>query len=166
LPLYSEAVALAADVDTLCNRANVLGQLNRDIEAVADVRLALSKAPADRYCLEQAVWLASRMSTADESIALMSRVIEADPNRADALRQRGWRYQQKNMQDLAFADYLAAAKLGDAWAELMTGKYLWSGMGVKQDRDAALVWLRKAAEKGHPDAKLSLKQALEQLAQK
>ena len=48
----------------------------------------------------------------------------------------------------------------------MAGKYLWSGWGVKQDRDEALVWLRKAAEQGHPDAKLSLKQALEQIGQK
>jgi TPR repeat protein len=48
----------------------------------------------------------------------------------------------------------------------MTAKYLWGGIGVKQDRDEALIWFRKAAEKGHPDAKLSLKQALEQLAQK
>jgi tetratricopeptide (TPR) repeat protein len=68
--------------------------------------------------------------------------------------------------ELAYQDYLKSAQLGDAWGELMTGKYLWSGWGVKQDRDEALVWLRKAAEKGHPDAKLSLKQALEQLAQK
>ena len=48
----------------------------------------------------------------------------------------------------------------------MAGKYLWAGRGVKEDREEALVWLRKAAEQGHPDAKLSLRQALEQLGRK
>jgi TPR repeat protein len=48
----------------------------------------------------------------------------------------------------------------------MTGKYYWAGKGVKEDREEALTWLRKAAAQGHPDAKLSLQQALQQLGQK
>jgi TPR repeat protein len=48
----------------------------------------------------------------------------------------------------------------------MAGKCLWAGRGVKENREEALEWLRKAAAQGHPDAKLSLKQALEQLGKK
>ena len=166
LTLYNEAVALDAAPDILCDRAYVQGQLNRDIEAIADIRLALSKSRDISRCMDRAVWLATRASSADEAIALLNQVIEADPNRGNAFAQRGWRYQQQNKKELAFPDYLASARLGDGWAQLMAGKYLWSGWGVKQDRDEALVWLRKAAEQGHPDAKLSLKQALEQLGQK
>ena len=45
----------------------------------------------------------------------------------------------------------------------MAGKLLWIGKGVKQDREQALHWLNLADAKGHPDAKLSYQQALEQM---
>ena len=112
------------------------------------------------------MWVAERASNGDEAIAVFNQVIAANPSHGSAFAQRGWRYQQKDKKELAYQDYLAAAKLGDAWGELMTAKYLWSGIGVAQDRETAMVWFRKAAEKGHPDAKLSLKQAQEALAKK
>lgn len=108
------------------------------------------------------MWLATSTSDADDAIVVLSQVIEADSKRAGAFAQRGWRYQQQNKMELAYPDYLAAAELGDAWSEMMTGKFLWAGTGVKQNRDEALIWLRKAANQGQADAKLSLKQALEQ----
>ena len=80
--------------------------------------------------------------------------------------QRGWRYQQLGKWDAAFPDYLAAARLGDGWAQLMVGKLYWAGKGVKEDREEALVWLRKAAAHGDRDAKVSLEQALQQLGRK
>jgi Zn-dependent protease with chaperone function len=166
LTLYNEAIALYESANTLCERANVQSQLNREIEATADVNGALAKPPVSDWCLENAVWIARRASSAEEAIAVLNQVIEADSTRGEAYAQRGWRHQQQNKKELAFQDYLDGAKLGDAWAELMAGKYLWAGIGVAQDREAAMVWFRKAAEKGHPDAKLTLKQALEQLAQK
>ena len=166
LTLYNEAIALYEGANTLCERATVQSQLNREIEAMADVNRALSKPPVTRLCLDNIVWVARRAANADEAITVFNQVIEADSNHGEAFAQRGWRYQQQNKKELAFQDYLASARLGDGWGELMAGKYLWAGIGVKQDRDEALVWFRKAAEKGHPDAKLTLKQALEQLAQK
>ena len=36
------------------------------------------------------------------------------------------------------------------------GLCYWNGWGVAEDRVAAEAWLRKAAERGHPDAQLSL----------
>jgi len=163
LKRYDEAIGLYASAGTLCERSYVLSELKRDAEAFADVKLALSKARDDRYCLERAVAAASGASNADEAIGVLSLVIEVDPGSSHAFNQRGWRYQQQGRADLAFQDFLASARLGDGWGQLMTGKYYWAGKGVKEDREEALAWLRKAAEQGHPDAKLSLEQALQQL---
>jgi tetratricopeptide (TPR) repeat protein len=163
LKRYDEAIGLHASARTLCERSYVLSQLKRDAEAFADIKLALSKARDDRYCLERAVALASSAGNSDEAIGVLNLVIEADPASNHAFNQRGWRYQQQGRADLAFQDFLASARLGDGWGQLMTGKYYWAGKGVKEDREEALSWLRKAAAQGHPDAKLSLEQALQQL---
>jgi tetratricopeptide (TPR) repeat protein len=160
---YDEAIGLFASAGTLCERSYVLSQLKRDAEAFADVKLALSKARDDRYCLERAVAVASGAGNADAAIGLMNLVIEVDPGSNHAFNQRGWRYQQQGRADLAFQDFLASARLGDGWGQLMAGKYYWAGTGVKEDREEALAWLRKAAAQGHPDAKLSLEQALQQI---
>ena len=166
LEQFDAAIALDPGAGTLCERAYVLSKLKRDAEAFADVKLALSKVRDHRYCLSQALPLASRTADAQEAIAMLSHVIEADPRSNHAFDQRGWRYQQAGRMELAFQDYLASARLGDGWGQLMAGKSLWAGRGVKENREEALEWLRKAAAQGHPDAKLSLKQALEQLGKK
>ena len=163
LKRYDEAIGLHASARTLCERSYVLSQLKRDAEAFADIKLALSKARDDRYCLERAVALASSAGNSDEAIGVLNLVIEVDPASNHAFNQRGWRYQQQGRADLAFQDFLASARLGDGWGQLMTGKYYWAGKGVKEDREEALSWLRKAAAQGDPDAKLSLEQALQQL---
>jgi predicted Zn-dependent protease len=162
LKRYDEAIGLYASASTLCERSYVLSQLKRDAEAFADVKLALSKARDDRYCLERAVAAASSAGNADEAIGVLNLVIAVDPGSNHAFNQRGWRHQQQGRVDLAFQDFLASAKLGDGWGQLMAGKYYWAGKGVKEDREEALAWLRKAAAQGHPDAKLSLEQALQQ----
>jgi Zn-dependent protease with chaperone function/tetratricopeptide (TPR) repeat protein len=163
---YDEAIALHAGAGTLCERAYVLSRLKRDPEAFADVKLALSKVRDHRYCLSQAVPQASRTGNPDEAIAMLSVVIEADPGSIHGFNQRAWRYQQAGKLDLAFQDYLASARLGDGYGQLMAGKLLWAGRGIAENREEALHWLRKAAAQGHPDAKLSLQQALGQLGQK
>ncbi|SFL05264.1 tetratricopeptide repeat protein [Shimia haliotis] len=58
--------------------------------------------------------------------------------------------------------YLRAAKLGHAGAQNQYGKYLFSGMGgIGEDRDEALVWLRKAASTEHSEFTYDLARALE-----
>jgi predicted Zn-dependent protease/Flp pilus assembly protein TadD len=163
---YDDALALDPDSGPACGRAYVLSELKRFDEALADAKRALSTRDDPPYCLKLAPYLAASAKDAGEAIAVMSLVIEADPASIHALRQRGWRYQQQGRMELAFPDYLAAAKLGDAWAQTMAGKLYWAGSGVKQDRDEALVWLRKAAAQGDGDAKVSLQQALQQLGRK
>jgi len=156
---YDESIALYPGAGALCERSWVLSQLKRDAEAFADVKLALTKALDVRYCLERAVAVASSAGSASEAIELMNLVIEVDPASRHAYNQRGWRYQQQGRAELAFQDYLASARLGDAWGQLMTGKLYWAGKGVKEDREEALAWLEKSAAQGNRDAKLSLQQA-------
>ena len=160
LAYFNEAIALDSAADTLCQRSYVLSRLKRPADAFRDVSLALSKERDDRYCLEMAVYLAPQTGEANEVIRLMTLVIDADPASAGALNQRAWRHFSLDQHELAFADYLASAKLGDAFGQLQVGKLYWRGVGIKADRDEALVWLRKAAAQGHPDATLSLQQAL------
>ena len=166
LKLYDEAAALDAAAGVLCDRSWVLSQLKRDSEAFADVKLALSKQRDHRYCLERAVSQAGRAGDADEAISVLNMVLEVDPDSRHALNQRGWKYQQAGKQSAAFQDYLASAELGDGWAQLQVGKFYWSGLGVKEDREESLVWLKKSAAQGERDAKVSLEQALEQLGRK
>lgn len=162
---YDESIALYQGAGTLCERSWVLSQLNRDAEAFADVKLALSNARDIRYCLERAVAVAAA-GEASEAIEMLSLVIEVDPNSMHAFNQRGWRYHQRGRADLAFQDFLASARLGNAWGQLMTGKYYWAGKGVEENRDEAEAWLRKAAAQGNRDARRSLEQALAQRGRK
>jgi Zn-dependent protease with chaperone function/tetratricopeptide (TPR) repeat protein len=163
---YDEAVALDPDAGPACGRAHVLSELKRFEDALADARRALSTRDDPPYCLQLAPYLAANAKDAGAAIAVMSLVLEVDPASIQALRQRGWRYQEQGRLELAFPDYLAAARLGDPWAQMMTGKLYWAGSGVKQDRDEAVGWLRKAAAQGDRDAKVSLEQALQELARK
>ena len=158
---FDEAIALDASADSLCERAYVLTELEREAEAFADVKLALSKARENRYCLRRAVYHASRMHDAGEAIAMLDLVIEVDPHSAQALNQRGWLQQKRGRMEPAFRDYLASAQAGDAWGQLQSGKLYWAGQGVAADREQALAWLRKSAAQGNRDAQVSLQQALQ-----
>ena len=162
---YDQAIALDATASTLCERAYVLTELEREAEAFADVKHALSKARESRYCMQRAVWHATRTTDAAEAIEVLTLVLEVDAHSTQALNQRGWRYQGLGKLEAAFQDYLASAKAGDAWGQLQTGKLYWAGTGVAEDREQALAWLRKSAEQGNRDAKLSLQQALAATAQ-
>jgi TPR repeat protein len=48
----------------------------------------------------------------------------------------------------------------------MAGKFCWAGMGTAKDQEQAVEWLRKSAEQGNRDAKVSLQQALQALGRK
>jgi Zn-dependent protease with chaperone function len=166
LQLYNESIALYADARALCERSYVLSQLKRDAEAFADVKLALSKTRDIRYCLERAVSAAARSSAADDVIEVLSLVIEVDARSHHAYNQRGWKHQQQGRQEAAFQDYLASARLGDAWAQSQAGKFYLAGRGTREDREEGLAWLRKSAEQGNADAKVALQQALDQFGRR
>jgi Zn-dependent protease with chaperone function/TPR repeat protein len=161
LKYLDEAIALDADGSMLCERSYVLMELKREAEAFADVKRALPKARESRYCMQRAVFHAARSTDDREAIEVLDLVLEVDPHSTHALNQRGWRYQKAGRLEAAFQDYLASAKGGDAWGQLQTGKLLWAGKGVAENREEAVAWLRKSAEQGNRDAKVSLEQALQ-----
>jgi TPR repeat protein len=55
-----------------------------------------------------------------------------------------------------FQNYLEAAEQGDAQAQYRLGRAFARGLGVEQNYEEALKWLRKAAEKGDADAQFML----------
>ncbi len=164
LKSLDQAIALDAYAGALCERSYVLTELKREAEAFADVKHALSKARESRYCMQRAVWHATRAPDAGEAIEALTLVLEVEAHSTQALNQRGWRYQSLGRLDAAFQDYLASAKAGDAWGQLQAGKLYWAGKGVAEDREQAVAWLRKSAEQGNRDAKVSLEQALAAMA--
>jgi predicted Zn-dependent protease len=159
LGYFDAAVALDPDPRVLCERAGVLGEMKRYKEGFGDAGGALAKARYDRYCMDVAVWLAAHVDDSPEVIRVTTLVIEVDSALDSAYARRGWEYQRTGKIDLAFPDYLAAAKLGNAWAQTQVGKLYWSGVGVKRDPEEALAWLEKADKQGEPNAKASLAEA-------
>ena len=160
LKFHDEAIALDADPEYLCGRAYVLLLLKRGKEAFADIANALAKRREEKYCLELAPSASRQAGDTQEAIRVLGLVIEADPNSVDALDQRGWRYESLGKPELAFADYLAAAKVGEPWAQLQAGNAYWRGNGVAANREEAMAWLRKSAGQGNAEAKLRLEQVL------
>ena len=163
------AVALHESAGLRCERANILGTLKRHADALTDLQRGLTLDAHHSGCLDAATYAVTSAPAAtsaeedSERLRILTLVVEQGTPTAQTWGQRGWRYQQRGREDLAFPDYLAAAQLDDGWAQLMAGKMLWLGKGVKQDREQALHWLKLADTKGHPDAKLSYQQALEQM---
>lgn len=166
LTYFDESLGLDEDAGTLCERSYALSTLKRDREAFNDVVRALAKERDHRYCMKRAVFLSAQITDTAEAVKILNLVIEVDPNYAGAYSTRGWAHQHLGQPERAFSDYLAAAKLGDAWGQLMTGKSYWSGRGVAQDREQGLAWLEKSAAQGHKDAQYNLSEARRELARK
>ncbi len=166
LSYYDAASELDATADNLCNRALALSGLNRFDEAFTEAGRAFALNNSDRRCASTAIYVASRVSNADDVIDLMGKVIDSDPSAHEALVQRGWRYSQGNKRDLAFEDYSKAAWLGNAYAQYEVSSMYWRGYGVAQDREQAVVWMRRAAENGHVQAKPALERYLAALERK
>ena len=57
---------------------------------------------------------------------------------------------KKEDQKKAFLCFRQSALGGYSWGEVWLGILYYNGWGVKQDRNKALAWWRKAAEQGNP----------------
>lgn len=57
----------------------------------------------------------------------------------------------------AVACYKKSAELGSKYGQGMYALYLWDGLVVKQDREAAVYWMKKSAANGSDHAKNMLK---------
>jgi TPR repeat protein len=165
--LYSEAIALADRARYRCGRAWVRMKQQRTAEAVADIVAAAKVRQGVSYCHNTAAWIGRENWQTPGILEALDEFLQEDPDHAAMLNQRGWIRQQRGDLTSAFVDYRRAAELGDAWAETMTGKFLFSGWGgVSADREKGLEWLRRAAEKGEPNAQLSVVQALEAMGRR
>jgi TPR repeat protein len=70
----------------------------------------------------------------------------------------GYFHDERKRESQAQCSGWIAAAQREAAPELQyrVGLCYWNGWGVPEDRVAAEAWLRRAAERGHPDAQLSL----------
>jgi Zn-dependent protease with chaperone function/TPR repeat protein len=152
LALYDESVRLHADSETLCERSHVLSELKRDAEAFADVTRALAIDRNSEYCLDRAIRAAGGVQDWRGIVALMNAVLEVEPTSAGAYRERAWAHYELAQPNLAFQDYLTAAKMGDPVGQAKTGRFYLNGIGVKPDREQARAWLRKSAAQGNAEA--------------
>jgi TPR repeat protein len=166
LSYYDEASELDAAADILCARALELSYLKRNDESLTEAGRALALNDPDNRCVGTAVHGAARASNADDVIALMTKVIEIEPSNHDALVQRGFRYRKANKPELAFDDYLKAARLGNSYAQYEVSSMYWQGLGVAADSEQAVLWMRKADEQGNAYAKAALERYLKALGQK
>ena len=103
--------------------------------------------------MERVIGAASHLPDHQEMIAVATLVVEVDAGASNALTHRGWAFEQLGQRDAAFQDYISAAKLGDAWAQLKVGMAYLEGAGVTRDDEQGVGWLRKSAAQGNADAK-------------
>src|SRR6185503_3591763 len=154
LALYDEAIGLDPRAGyVFCERSWIQSQLGRHAEAYHDAQEGLLKDREASYCAQRMAWAASRGTDREDVIRMTSYVIEVDPGIAQAYNARGWAQQNLGRNEAAFNDYLEAARLGDAWAQMMVGSALVQGKVVSKNVEQGTEWLRKSAAQGNAEAK-------------
>jgi hypothetical protein len=63
--------------------------------------------------------------------------------------EEGFEAANKGLYQVARSEFHKAAVKGDARAQYSLGIMYFDGIGVKQDRKEAVIWLKKAADQGH-----------------
>jgi Zn-dependent protease with chaperone function/Tfp pilus assembly protein PilF len=157
LSLYDEAIRLDPRAGyVFCERSWIQSQLGRHAEAYNDAQEGLLKDREASYCAQRMAWAASRGTDREDVIRMTSYAIEVDPTIAQAYNARGWAQQNLGRNDAAFKDYLEAANLGDAWAQMMVGAALVQGKVVPKNLSEGTEWLKKSAAQGNAEAKRML----------
>jgi predicted Zn-dependent protease len=158
--LYDEALRLdPSAAHVRCERSWVLSQLGQHGEAYAEAKRGFTEARDDSYCMQRVVAAATHLHNHEETIAVATLVIEVDPGAGLAFAHRGWAEEQLGRRDAAFQDYLAGAKLGEAWAQQKVGVAYLEGAVVKRDEAEGIGWLQKSAAQGNDEAKRVLQAA-------
>lgn len=159
---YDEALRLDPSANDLrCDRAWALTQYGRHSEAFDQAENGFARDHDATECVRAGVYAAREMGDRKKVIELASLAIEANPNWSYPYAQRGWAHEKEGAREAAFQDYLAAAKLGDSWAEMRAGHGYFMGWGVPVDRKEGIVWLRKAVADGNVEARGMLDKALQ-----
>ena len=165
--LYQDALRMDPSANELrCSRAWALSQDGRHAEAYEQAKDGFDADHASAECVRAGLSAARQMKDRGKVVALATRAIEANPNWAYPYTQRGWAREKDGRREAAFRDYLAAAKLGDPWAEMRAGHGYFMAWGVQADRDQGVEWLRKAAADGNLEAKGMLAKALQLTGQR
>lgn len=159
--LYSESIALRDNSYYRCKRAEVSANMKRFAETEADLQSAVAKDYVDEGCADAVARILCCMPQMPNVMEWADRMVERFPHHAELRTQRGWLLQEKGNWAMAYADYRVAAEQGHTWAQMQIGKYLFNGWGgIPIDREEALVWLKRAADKGELNAQYSLAEAL------
>ena len=159
--LYQDALRIDPAANALrCSRAWALSQGGRQAEAYAQAKKGFDVDRHSGECVNAGLSAARQMNDRVKVADFATLAIEANPGWAYPYVQRGWAREKDGRRQAAFQDYLAAAKLGDPWAEMRAGHGYFMGWGVKVDRDRGVQWLRKAAADGNGRAKGMLAKAL------
>ena len=64
---------------------------------------------------------------------------------------------------VALREWRPLAERGDAYAQYGLGYMYFNGQGVSEDKTEAMKWFLKAANQGHPDAVMLIRQATERI---
>jgi TPR repeat protein len=108
--------------------------------------------------LYEAASQAKKATEIDEAISIYSKIIEISTEEYDAYFRRGTIYREEGGDiRLHFLDMIAAAKLGDRYAQNNIGYYYLTGdKGFPIDLFQARAWLQLSADQGYEHAKKKL----------
>jgi tetratricopeptide (TPR) repeat protein len=96
-----------------------------------------------------------------EAIPFLSRVINEDPRDDENLALRGQTYLQIGNASAGTADMLAAAAMGNVYAENAVAiDYMTGANGIPRDPDTGLGWFRKCAAQGNQQCVENVKRTL------
>ena len=109
--------------------------------------------------LRDIVWVNSSLQRHADVVPAANRALEFRPGDKWLLMRRGVALWQLGRNPEAYVDFVAAANQGDGFCLNKVGYFLWMGLGVPQDKRAAVQWWVKAAAAGDKDGIINLKMA-------
>jgi tetratricopeptide (TPR) repeat protein len=109
-------------------------------------------------CLASALFLQNKR---EDAIPFLSRVVSEDPWDVENLALRGQTYLEAGNTSAGTADMIAAATLGNVYAENAVAIYYMTGAnGLPRDPETGLGWFRKCAARGSAECTVNVKRAL------
>lgn len=91
---------------------------------------------------------------ANTDLSICEDAIAADPDNHELIRGMSWAYKELGNVGRAVKLLEGAASQGDLEAMKLLGLMYLKGLGVEEDKELALKWLRRPAEGGMSDAQL------------
>jgi TPR repeat protein len=101
----------------------------------------------------------SKLERFNEIIPYANQYLEYQPGTDEILMRRGVAFWKVGRNTEAYADFLASAKMGNAFSQNKVGWFLSQGLGVAQDMTEAVAWWQKAAANGDKDGINNVREA-------